>query len=73
MNNELKVFTNTEFEGMYPVGTAAVIIAKDKHDAARLLSDQLSDAGMESNVGIEHMIEVNISESKAIILCNGDY
>ena len=71
--SELKVFTNTEFEGAYPVGVAAVIIAKDKHDAAILLSNALFDAGLDPNVTEEHMIEVDKNEEHAVVLCDGNY
>ena len=71
--NELKVFTNTQFEGVYPVGVAAVIIAKDKHDAAILLSNALFDAGLNADITSEHMIEINSNEEYAVILCDGDY
>jgi hypothetical protein len=71
--SELKVFTNIAFEGHYPVGVAAIIIAKDKHDAARLLSNALFDAHLDPNVTEENMIEVNSDEEQALILCDGNY
>jgi len=69
----MKVFTNSEFTGHWPVGTAAVIIAKDKYDAARILSNELFDFGLEQQIGIDNMIEVDVTEEKAIILRDGDY
>lgn len=71
--NSLKVFTNTGFEGHYPVGVAAVIVAKDKHDAAILLSNALFDAGLDPNVTEENMIEINLTEEYASVLCDGNY
>ena len=71
--SELKVFTNTAFEGHYPVGVAAVIIAKNKHDAAILLSNALFDAGLDPNITSENMIEINSNEEHAVILCDGNY
>lgn len=69
----MKVFTNNKFEGYYPVGSAAVVIAKDKDDAARLLSDKLFNIGLNPSVTSDSMIEVNIEESHAVILVDGNY
>ena len=69
----MKVFTNNKFEGFWPVGSAAVIIAEDKESAARLLSNQLSDIGLNADIGIDNMIEINTEDEQVIILCDGDY
>ena len=69
----MKVFTNVAFEGHYPVGTAAVVIANDKHDAARVLRSALSNAGLSTGVDAGDMIEVNTENEHAVILCDVDF
>ena len=69
----MKIYTNNKFKGVYPIGTAAVIVANDKYEAARLLSDALFDTGIPDDNTIDGMIEIDISSPNAIILCNGDY
>ena len=69
----MKVFTNNKFDGYYPVGTAAVVIAEDKQDAARLLSNALSDALLCPDVKAGDMIEINATEELCVILCDGNY
>lgn len=69
----MKVFTNNKFEGYYPVGAAAVIVAEDKQDAAIQLSNALFDVGLPCDVAIENMIEINTEEKQAVILCDGNY
>jgi hypothetical protein len=71
--SELKVFTSTSFDGHYPIGVAAVIIAKDKHCAAMLLSNALFDAGLNAKVTEGDVVEINKSEELAVILCDGNY
>lgn len=69
----MKVFTNNLFEGFYPVGTAAVVIAEDKQDAARLLSNALSDTLLCPDVNAGDMIEIDTTEESCVILCDGSY
>ncbi len=70
----MKVFTNNTFEGYYPVGTAAVVVAKTPEDAAMWLNNVLDNTfGLRGDVKPEQMHEVELKESAVHILCNGDY
>lgn len=74
MLNKKQVFTNTTFKGMYPTGTAAVVVADTNVDAAALLNLELKELGLEgSKVRPEDMVMVQTYQPKAIILCDGDY
>lgn len=70
----MATFTNTEFKGRYPVGTAAVIVAKDAARAAVLLRRKLKSIGLPtSGVKAKDMIRVyNVGESVKILL-DGNY
>ena len=69
----MKVFTNKTFDGFYPVGSAAVVIADNKEEAAGRLSHQLNHMGMLQSINPDDMIEVNVDSAKVIILCDGNY
>lgn len=70
----MKVFFARGFEGHYPVGTSAVIVARNKDEAHVLLNSQLIGMGLpqkkESNYELE---EVATDRTGVIILQDGDY
>jgi len=68
----MKVFTCTDFEGHYPVGVSAVIVASDAMEARTLLDKELVKHGLRPKV-ISTFQEISLDRSAAIILQDGDY
>lgn len=67
----MKVWVSTDFEGHYPVGAAAVVVAPDPASAMRLLSDELVRRGLSGdNFSVE---PINPDRERAYILVDGDY
>ena len=68
----MKFYTNNVFRGHYPVGTAAVVVAKSEEQAAELLNMALRDVGLEPTADPEDMEWVDIYP-QVKILCDGGY
>ena len=66
----LKVYYNTDFEGMWPVGTSAVVVAESAEQAELLLTDKLAAIGLAYR---GTMTEIDMTAPNAIILQDGDY
>lgn len=67
----MKLYTCTDHEGHYPVGTASIVIADDICEAKQLLLRELSKIGIdEPDLSLE---EVTLNKKQAIILNDGDY
>lgn len=70
----MKIYTTTEFTGHYPVGTAALVVAEDRQQAAEVLNRQLQGLGLPGDASPDSMVPVIVGEAAfARILCNGDY
>jgi hypothetical protein len=69
----LKLWYCTDFKGFWPVGTAALAIAGDAEEAARLINEQLSARGLQADVTSESVNEMTYDEPKALILLDGAY
>ena len=69
----MKVWTNNQFKGLWPVGTAAVVVAANPIRAATLLNEALVEMGLEPTARVDDMKPVKTSKECVIILCNGDY
>jgi ApbE superfamily uncharacterized protein (UPF0280 family) len=71
----MKVWTNTTFDGHWPVGTAAVVVAETSSEAAALLTNLLNSTGLEQEEHIKasDMKEVPIRSGFIRILNDGDY
>jgi hypothetical protein len=70
----MKIFTNTEFYGHYPVGSSALIVAKDVESAKKLLAGELEKIGLAGQkLDDSGFVEVDPSSPIAIILNDGDY
>ena len=67
------VWRNDTFEGHYPVGTAALVIAKTQGRAAYLLNAELRRKGLPGDVKPEEMVLTLPDEEQVIILHDGDY
>lgn len=68
----MKLWTNNQFKGRYPVGTGAVVVADTAEEAADYLSLFLNEIGL-PNAKIEHMEEMPFVDGQVRILCDGDY
>jgi len=71
----LKIYVNREFVGHWPVGTSAVIAARDRGHAKRLLLATLPIELAQKNRDLElDTFEQFDSEiAKAVVLQDGDY
>lgn len=67
------VYTCTCFEGHWPVGVSAVVVAESRAEAAKLLEAELAKQGLAQDVPAEYLEELDESESKAVVLQNGEY
>jgi len=68
----LRVWTCDDFRGFYPVGSAAVVVAKDEETARTKLREALEDHGL-GEQGDLPLTEVLTDVPGAIILVDGDY
>lgn len=71
-----RIFVNTEFPGHYPVGTAAIMVARDRGHARRLLIREARDHGLSlraDDLPLNGFTELSLEESGCVILRNGDY
>ena len=68
----MKVFTCTNFEGFYPVGTAAVVVAENVTEADMLLRNKLNSIGLSQD---DELIleELSLNSSVVVILRDGNY
>ena len=67
------VWRNDTFEGHYPVGTAALVIAETQERATELLNAELRRKGLPSDVKPEEMVLTLPNEEQVIILNDGEY
>lgn len=71
----LSAFTNNTFTGHYPVGTAAVVIALNRAQAARILTKELKEKHGLSDPQIhsKDMKEMPTDRTYCRVLCDGNY
>jgi hypothetical protein len=69
----MTVWLNTDFQGHWPVGTSAVIVADNKQQAAELLEKELERIGLSQKVDWQTMKELCTTSPGALVLQNGDY
>ena len=70
----LKVYTCTGFEGVWPVGTAAVVVAYGAGQAEGMLRRKLAAIGLPQRDNTELKMELlNQDTIGVVVLCNGDY
>ncbi len=73
---KMKMFSCTNFEGLYPVGTAAVVVAPDEEAARQMLESELKKRGHTGRQGDGSPItlrEINAKIPEVLILCDGNY
>lgn len=68
----LRVWTCDDFRGLYPVGSAAVVVAKDEETARTKLREALEDHGL-GEQGDLPLTEVLTDVPGVIILVDGNY
>lgn len=65
----MKVFTSNDFEGQWPVGTAAVIVAESETHARQLLEACHPLAAKKPYT----VRELDLSQPAAVVLSDGNY
>ena len=68
----MKLYTCTNFEGHYPVGTAAVVVATDKAHAFELLAAELARLGLKQSHPLQFN-ERDMSVGAVFVLNDGNY
>ena len=68
----LKIWVNNEFEGFWPVGTAAVVIAETKEKASEYLNKELKEINL-PGCNPDQFKEVEFVDKNVLILNDGDY
>ena len=69
----MKVFTNTDFSGHWPVGTSAAVVAETRDDAAKMLEQMLQVVGLPQKISAESMQAIDTSKPSVTILQDGNY
>lgn len=66
-----KVWMSVGFQGFWPVGTAAIVVAQDEDQARELLRQELTRIGLAQNdFTVE---EVDLKHPRALVLNDGNY
>jgi hypothetical protein len=68
----MKIWTNNKFEGHYPVGSAAVVVAETATDAADYLNLFLKEMGLPESTP-EQFEEMPFVLGQVEILVDGNY
>ena len=66
----MPVYYTTDFEGKWPVGTAAVVSARDEVMAREMLTKEMAKAGLTSPQSFTLM---KLKQREAVILADGNY
>jgi hypothetical protein len=70
----MNVWMHNKFQGHWPVGTAAVVVANTREDAATYLDTALGERGLPNQkIDAKDFIELRLLEGNWYILCDGDY
>lgn len=69
----MQVYTCTTFEGFWPVGTAAVVVAPTRAQAVTILNARLKAHGLKPDVTMGDLQLVDLSRPGAAILRDGNY
>lgn len=68
---KLKLWVCTDFEGFWPVPTAAVVLAESEAEASALLVNTLFEKGLKTT-GFT-LTPIDTTKAAAVILSDGDY
>ena len=69
----MKVWTNTKFQGHYPIGTAAVVVAESEQMASAVLNQKLLSHGLKASAAPEQFERLPTTHTLAVVLCDGNY
>lgn len=69
----MRVYYCTNFDGYWPVGTAAIVVAKSPHKAALLLESTLEGISLGQSIDEKDMHLVGTKEENVLILRDGNY
>lgn len=69
----MKVFTCTGFQGHWPVGTSAVVIARTISTARWALMEELKRVGLEQQIALVDMHEISLTTPSVRVLNDGNY
>jgi hypothetical protein len=69
----MKIYISTMFTGHYPVGTAALVVARDGARANHILNEALKQDGLPGDNREEWLHEVPVEDELVDILNNGNY
>jgi hypothetical protein len=69
---KLDVFVSDDFHGHWPVGTSAVIVARDEAQARKLLQAELITHGLGKHDDF-HVRKIQTERPQAFVLQDGDY
>jgi hypothetical protein len=69
----MRVFANNTFDGFYPVGTAAVVVADSPETAATMLKEALGLLGLNQEINPADMREVETGSPSVVMLRDGNY
>lgn len=69
----MRVWTCNDFKGMWPVGSAAVVVAKDEEQARRILDWDLRQRGLDGLRDSDRIIEIDTDTPDVRVLNDGDY
>jgi hypothetical protein len=69
----MNIFTCTSFEGYWPVGAAAVVVAPSIETACQLLADALTERGLPQKITPDQLDALDITQQRAVVLVDGQY
>ncbi len=67
----MRTFAVTGFNGHWPVGTSAVVVAEDKDEAHGILGEHLKGIGL--SIGDATFVEIDPASRQIIVLQDGNY
>ncbi len=68
----MRVFYSSDFRGYWPVGTAAVIVARNADEAHTLLLSKLIGMGLGADQNFT-LAELKTDSTNVVVLNDGDY
>jgi hypothetical protein len=68
----MKIWTPNKFEGHWPVGTAAVVVAPSRDSAKTYLDHFLAESNLEPCDAVDFE-ELPLQDGEVAILCDGNY
>jgi hypothetical protein len=68
----MAVWTCNDFEGLYPVGTAAVVVADTEDQARQLLDDELTQRSLKQ-LQSYRLVRLDLTTPHVVLLADGDY